>query len=151
MGVEHAVRLAQGFAASGFSSVIEGLDAVCHPGPGWSEQAFGRQRVVPVALLCEEAVVVHRWQARGGGDQRPQSVLADLRWYQRHHARVDWVVETARPSPEHSAALIAHRCVVPGDRGGREASTRTPNHALQATGTALGVQLLGVCLHRFAS
>ncbi len=34
LGVANAVRLAQGFAVEGFSSVIEGLENDCRPGTG---------------------------------------------------------------------------------------------------------------------
>lgn len=110
MGVDNAVRLAHGFATYGFSSVIEGLEDACRPGTGWAARAFGLQPVCTVALLCDEAVVLQRWQSRGGGDQLPQQVQEDLRWYQCHQALFDCVVDTASHSPEHSAELIYHRC-----------------------------------------
>src|SRR5271166_800881 len=40
LGVANAVRLAQGFATEGFSSVIEGLENDCRPGTGWIERTF---------------------------------------------------------------------------------------------------------------
>jgi len=110
MGVDNALRLAHGFAAYGFSSVIEGLEDECRPGTGWAEQVFGTLRICTVALLCDEAILLQRWQARGGG-QLPQQVLDDLHWCQAHQALFDCVVDTTSTPPEQSAALICQRCL----------------------------------------
>jgi hypothetical protein len=55
LGVANAVRLAKGFAAEGFSSVIEGLENDCHPGTGWIERTFPGYSVCSMAPVCAKA------------------------------------------------------------------------------------------------
>ena len=57
LGVANAVRLAQGFATEGFSSVIEGLENDCRPGTGWIEERSLGTPFERTAVVCTEAVL----------------------------------------------------------------------------------------------
>ncbi len=109
MGVENAARLAHGFAAGGFSSVIDGLEEECRPGTGWSERAFGQLPVHSVGLLCDEDELVRRWQLRGWGNRPSRQVFEELEWCQTHQDRFDCIVDTTRTTPEECAAMICER------------------------------------------
>jgi chloramphenicol 3-O-phosphotransferase len=106
LGVGNAARLTQGFAAGGFSSVIEGLEDDCRPGSGWAARAFGGLPVFHVALYCGEEELARRWQARGWGDHLPQRALDELRWYREYQAAFDCAVDTTGSTPEESAQAI---------------------------------------------
>jgi predicted kinase len=65
MGVDQAVRLAHGFAARGFSSVIEGLEDECLTDRDWVPRAFPGLGTRTVLLSCDRAVLAQRWSERG--------------------------------------------------------------------------------------
>jgi energy-coupling factor transporter ATP-binding protein EcfA2 len=110
LGVANAVRLAEGFAAEGFSSVIEGLENDCRPGTGWIEQTFPGYSVCSVAVLCSQAVLAERWRQRGWGHHLPQSVIADLRWYRENRSAFACFVNTTERSAEESAEALDGCC-----------------------------------------
>jgi hypothetical protein len=106
LGVANAVRLAEGFAAEGFSSVIEGLEDDCRPGTGWIEQTFPGYSVCSVAVVCSEAVLAERWQQRGWGRHLSQSAKAELRWYVENRSYFACLVDTTERSAEESAEAL---------------------------------------------
>jgi 2-phosphoglycerate kinase len=114
LGVTNAVRLAEGFAAAGFSSVIEGLEDECRPGTGWIEQTFADYSVCSAAVVCSERALEERWRQRNWDHQLAESVKQDLRWYQENRARFACVVDTTRQSAEESAETLRGCCAAPG-------------------------------------
>jgi energy-coupling factor transporter ATP-binding protein EcfA2 len=109
LGVANAVRLAQGFAAEDFSSVIEGLENDCRPGTGWIERTFPGYAVWSAAVLCTEAVLSERWQQRGWGDQLSAEAVKELRWYQENRSLFACVVDTTEHSREANLEVL-HMC-----------------------------------------
>ena len=114
MGVENAVRLAEGFAKYGFSSVIEGLEDDCRPDTGWITTTFGKFRVLTVAVLCEKETLIGRWRERGWGESLPQRVQNELKWYDENQSHFDCVIDTAVASPENGAEIVYEKCVTLG-------------------------------------
>jgi hypothetical protein len=110
LGVANAVRLTEGFAAEGFSSVIEGLEDECRPGTGWIERTFPDYSVCSVAVVCSEAVLAERWQQRGWGCQLSQSAKAELRWYGENRSYFACLVDTTERSAEESAEALDGCC-----------------------------------------
>ena len=110
MGVENAVRLAEGFSEHGFSSVIEGLDDECRPGTGWIEMHLGRYQVLTVALLCRADILSQRWQERGWGSSLPDRVFEELRWYRDHRTLFDCTLDTTTDLPEQGAESVYKLC-----------------------------------------
>lgn len=110
LGVANAVRLAEGFAAEGFSSVIEGLEDDCRPGTGWIEQTFPGYSVSSVAVVCSEAVLAERWQQRGWSRHLSQSARAELRWYRENRSYFACLVDTTECSAEESAEALRGCC-----------------------------------------
>jgi chloramphenicol 3-O-phosphotransferase len=110
LGVANAVRLAEGFAAEGFSSVIEGLEDDCRPGTGWIERTFSGYSVYSVAVVCSEVVLSERWRQRGWGNHRSPEVMAELRWYRENSAHFACLVDTTEYSPEESAEVLQGCC-----------------------------------------
>jgi energy-coupling factor transporter ATP-binding protein EcfA2 len=110
LGVTNAVRLAEGFAAAGFSSVIEGLEDDCRPGTGWIERTFPDSAVCSVALVCSEVELSERWQQRGWGSELSPGAQADLRWYRENGPLFAGVVDTSGHSAEENAEVIHGLC-----------------------------------------
>jgi energy-coupling factor transporter ATP-binding protein EcfA2 len=109
LGVANAVRLAQGFAVEGFSSVIEGLENDCRPGTGWIERTFPGYSVCSVAVVCAEAVLSERWRQRGWDDHLSPEVAEELRWYRENRTRFACVVDTNERSAEDNVEIL-HGC-----------------------------------------
>jgi len=109
LGVANAVRLAHGFAAGGFSSVIEGLENDCRPGTGWAERGFPGYLVCSVAVVCAEEVLSERWRQRGWDSELSPGVLEELRWYRENSSLFECVVDTTVNSPEENAETL-HEC-----------------------------------------
>jgi len=106
LGVANAVRLAQGFATEGFSSVIEGLENDCRPGTGWIERTFPEHPVFCAAVVCAEAVLSERWRQRGWNNRLSPEVAEELRWYQANRSLFACVVDTADDTPEGNAEIL---------------------------------------------
>lgn len=117
LGVANAVRLAQGFAGEGFSSVIEGLEDDCRPGTGWIERTFPEHSVVNTAVVCAEDVLAERWRQRGWGDRFSSGVLEELRWYRANRSLFACVVDTTDHTPEENAETLL-RCLPTGPSEG---------------------------------
>lgn len=109
LGVANAVRLAQGFATEGFSSVIEGLENDCRPGTGWIERTFPGYSVCSVALVCAETVLSERWRQRGWDSHLSPEVAEELRWYRENSALFACVLDTTRRSLEENVEIL-HGC-----------------------------------------
>jgi energy-coupling factor transporter ATP-binding protein EcfA2 len=110
LGVVNAVRLAEGFAAAGFSSVIEGLEDECRPGTGWIERTFPGIEVCSVALICSEAELSERWRQRGWGRELSPVAMGGLRWYRENGSLFAGVVDTTGHSGEEDADVIHGLC-----------------------------------------
>jgi chloramphenicol 3-O-phosphotransferase len=111
LGVANAVRLAHGFAAEGFSSVIEGLEDDCRPGMGWAERSLPGYSVCSVAVVCAEDVLSERRRQRGWDSKLPAGVLEELRWYRENSSLFDCVVDTTVNSPEENAEILHDCCM----------------------------------------
>ena len=109
MAVDNAVRLAEGFAHHGFSSVIEGLEEDCRPGTGWSDKALANLPSHSVALVCSEVVLKNRWEVREQESAVPVTILDSLIWYQQNVGLFDTVVDTSSTSPDEAAEVIYGR------------------------------------------
>jgi energy-coupling factor transporter ATP-binding protein EcfA2 len=110
LGVANAVRLAEGFAAAGFSSVIESLEDECRPGTGWIERRFPGIEVCSVALICSEAELSERWRQRGWSSELSPGAMAELRWYRENGSLFAGVVDTTGHSAEENADVIHDLC-----------------------------------------
>ena len=91
--VDNALRLAEGFASKGFSTVIEGLEDDCNPGSGWTHPTLDRHRTLTVALIPDVAVVVERWKQRTGEETLPRRQRESLAWYRANEGVFDFVAE----------------------------------------------------------
>jgi energy-coupling factor transporter ATP-binding protein EcfA2 len=109
LGVANAVRLAQGFATEGFSSVIEGLENECRPGTGWIERTFSGYSACSVALVCAETVLSERRRQRGWDNILSPEAAEELQWYRENSSLFDCVVDTTEHSPEENIEKL-HRC-----------------------------------------
>jgi chloramphenicol 3-O-phosphotransferase len=125
LGVANAVRLAEGFATEGFSSVIEGLEDVCRPGMGWVERNLPGYRVLSVAVVCAESVLSERWRQRGWDSELSPGVLEELRWYRENTSLFECVVDTTANSPEKNAEMLHECCLGDGADEGREQTDRS--------------------------
>jgi hypothetical protein len=110
LGVANAVRLANGFATEGFSSVIEGLENNCRPGTGWIERTFPVHSVCAVAVVCAEAVLSERWRQRGWDNRLSPEVLDELRWYRENSSLFACLVDTTEHPPEQTVELLYGCC-----------------------------------------
>ena len=110
MGVDNALRLAEGFASKGFSTVIEGLEDDCIPGSGWSHPTLARHRTLTVALIPDEAVVVERWKQRTGEETLPRRQCESLAWYRANEGVFD-LADSGSATPDQIAEAIYTRCV----------------------------------------
>jgi energy-coupling factor transporter ATP-binding protein EcfA2 len=110
LGVANAVRLAEGFTAAGFSSVIEGLEDECRPGTGWIERTFPDAEVCSVAVVCSEAVLSERWRQRGWDGELSSGAMADLRWYRENGSLFAGLVDTTGHSAEEDAEFMHNIC-----------------------------------------
>ena len=99
LAVANAVRLAEGFATEGFSSVIEGLENECRPGTGWIERTFPGYSVCSVAVVCAEAVLSERWRRRGWDNYLSPEVAAELSWYREKSSLSSHVCWIRRSTP----------------------------------------------------
>lgn len=104
LAVENAVRLANGFASAGFSSVIEGLDDEDRPPSEWLP------RVIPgpianVALVCGEAALTGRLCERGWRAAIGHTLEVDC-WYRDHAGDFDGVINTGDCPPDVCADRI---------------------------------------------
>jgi energy-coupling factor transporter ATP-binding protein EcfA2 len=111
LGVANAVRLAERFAADGFSSVIEGLDDECRPGTGWIERSFPGYSVCSVAVVCAEAVLSERWGQRGWRSDLSPQAIEELRWYRENRSLFACLVDTTEHSPEENAEILRRCCL----------------------------------------
>lgn len=88
LGLDNAVRLSDGFAAAGFSSVMEGLEDTCRPPSGWAARAFPGRPALHVALTCADEPLLRRLRERGGMWARvPRSLARE--WLAGHALRLD--------------------------------------------------------------
>jgi energy-coupling factor transporter ATP-binding protein EcfA2 len=111
LAVANAVRLAEGFATEGFSSVIEGLENDCRPGTGWIERTFPGYSVCSVAVVCAEAVLSERWRQRGWDSRLSPEVLHELLWYRANSSLFACLVDTTEHSPERNVEILYGCCV----------------------------------------
>lgn len=108
LGLQNAVRLAQGFAAEGFSSVLDGLEKDCLPGSGWAEAHFHDLNVFNIAVVCDEATLAKRWNLSDWpGDAFFKSVLEELAWYRSNGSLFHGLVDTTDMGPEAAAETVA--------------------------------------------
>lgn len=108
LGLRNAVRLARGFAAEGFSSVVDGLERDCLPGSGWAEARFRNLDVFHIAVVCDEPTLAARWNLRDWpGDTLFKSVLEELAWYRANPSLFDGLVDTTAVDPESAADAVA--------------------------------------------
>jgi hypothetical protein len=107
LALRNAVRLARGFAAEGFSSVLDGLERECGPGSGWAESRFHNLDVFHIAVACDEATLTDRWNLGDWPDDTLfKSVLEELTWYRSNGALFDGLVDTTAIDPESAADAI---------------------------------------------
>ncbi len=113
LGLANAVRLAHGFADTGFSSVLEGLEDECLPGTNWADRVIPDREVFHVGLVCSDSTLVERLEERGWRhDAFVESVRARIAWIRDNAALFDAVADTTGVQPEVVARQIARQLFV---------------------------------------
>ena len=82
MGAANTARLACGFAAYGFDSVIEGLDLTEGPGTAWAETHLPGLDVRYVAVTCDPLKAIERLQQRGW-NRTTKDIAGHREWHDR--------------------------------------------------------------------
>ncbi len=107
LGAEQSARLALGFAASGFSSVIEGLPDAWRPPANAPQRFLPGLPVLQVALVCETDELMARIARRRDWDGPPREwVERELAWYESHCNLFDMVIDTSQGDVDQLSASI---------------------------------------------
>lgn len=108
LGYRNAAALARGFAAEGFSSVVEGLGEGCLPWTRWAAENLRELQVRSAVLVCDDATLAERWSERHGlPGGLPAHFRDELRWYRDRAARFDQAVDTTAKVPRAAARELA--------------------------------------------